>query len=238
MVGSWKDWLVSLILHGMAVGASVGLLPRSSPPSNEGPVPIYFEIIEAAAMESADQSADPPLGEPSQPQPIEDVPPPPQPELDSVDSGSVPKMDSGPVPKLVSGSDPMEEGPVPMNAGSVPMNDMEKMGEKRDKAVENSEIDEEEERAKVVAAPIALNRIVPVYPRSARRRGHEGCVTVSISVAEDGKVVSAEVLASSGHDELDAAALAAVRTARFAPATENGVSVRGELRLTFDFRLK
>ena len=125
-----------------------------------------------------------------------------------------------------------------MNAGSVPMNDMEKMWEKRDKAVENGEIDEEEERAKVVAAPIALNRIVPVYPRSARRRGHEGCVTVSISVAEDGKIVSAEVVASSGHDELDAAALAAVRTARFAPATENGVSVRGELRLTFDFRLK
>ena len=122
--------------------------------------------------------------------------------------------------------------------GSVPITDIGEMRKKQDESVENREIDEEEERAKVVAAPIALNRIVPVYPRSARRRGHEGCVTVEISVAEDGNVVGAEVVASSGHDELDAAALAAVRTARFAPATEDGVSVRGELRLTFDFRLK
>ena len=59
MVGSWKDWLASLILHGMAVGASVGLLSRSSPPSDEGPVPIYFEIIEAAAMESVDSGSVP-----------------------------------------------------------------------------------------------------------------------------------------------------------------------------------
>ena len=42
----------------------------------------------------------------------------------------------------------------------------------------------------------------------------------------------------SGHAELDAAALGAVRTARFAPATAEGVSVSGRLRLTFDFRLR
>ena len=95
-----------------------------------------------------------------------------------------------------------------------------------------------EERAAVVSDPIALNRIVPVYPRSARRKGHEGVVTVAISVAEDGTVAHAEVVSSSGYEELDNAALSAVRSARFAPATSDGVSVRGELRLTFDFRLK
>ena len=95
-----------------------------------------------------------------------------------------------------------------------------------------------EERAAVVSDPIALNRIVPVYPRTARRKGHEGVVTVAISVAEDGVVAHAEVVSSSGYEELDAAALSAVRTARFAPATSDGVSVRGELRLTFDFRLR
>ena len=96
----------------------------------------------------------------------------------------------------------------------------------------------QDERARIVSDPIALNRIVPVYPRSARRKGHEGRVTVEISVAEDGGIASAEVVASSGHAELDAAALGAVRTARFAPATEDGVSVSGRLRLTFDFRLR
>ena len=95
-----------------------------------------------------------------------------------------------------------------------------------------------EEHAAVVSNPIALNRIVPVYPRSARRKGHEGVVTVAISVAEDGVVAHAEVVSSSGYRELDEAALSAVRSARFAPATSDGVSVRGELRLTFDFRLR
>ena len=95
-----------------------------------------------------------------------------------------------------------------------------------------------EERAAIVSDPIALNRIVPVYPRLARRKGHEGVVTVAISVAEDGVVANAEVVSSSGYKELDEAALSAVRSARFAPATSDGVSVRGELRLTFDFRLK
>ena len=109
---------------------------------------------------------------------------------------------------------PLREGPVPSEEeGSVPITDIGEMRKKQDESVENREIDEEEERAKVVAAPIALNRIVPVYPRSARRRGHEGCVTVEISVAEDGNVVGAEVVASSGHDELDQAALQAALAA-------------------------
>jgi protein TonB len=94
------------------------------------------------------------------------------------------------------------------------------------------------EQARVVSNPVALNRIVPVYPRSARRKGHEGCVTVELVVSEEGGVSTADVIATSGHAELDAAALAAVRTARFAPATEDGVCVSGQLRLTFDFKLK
>ena len=96
----------------------------------------------------------------------------------------------------------------------------------------------QEERAKVVSDPIALNRIVPTYPRSARRKGHEGRVTVEIAVADDGAVADVEVVASSGYAELDAAALGAARSARFAPATVDGVGVSGRLRLTFDFRLR
>ena len=208
MVGSWKEWLASLILHGMAVGASVGLLSHTSPPLDEGPVPLYFEIIEAAAD---------PVAPAAEPPPESPVPPQTEP-------------DSGPVP--------LEPGPVPIpEEGSVPLEPDETAPAER---VEEHVVAEweEEERAKVVSEPLALNRIVPVYPRSARRKGHEGCVTVAVSVAEDGDIVQTAVVASSGHDELDAAALAAVRSARFAPATADGVRVRGELRLTFDFRLR
>lgn len=93
-----------------------------------------------------------------------------------------------------------------------------------------------DERAAVKAAPVALNRITPAYPRSARRKGHEGNVTVEFSVDVDGGVSGAEVAGSSGHAELDASALAAVREARFAPNTAGGAG--GRFRLTLDFRLK
>lgn len=92
-----------------------------------------------------------------------------------------------------------------------------------------------EERAAIIAAPVALNRIVPAYPRSARRKGHEGSVTVEFSIYNDGGVGAAEVAESSGHAELDRAALSAVETARFAPTADGGRD--GRFRLTLDFRL-
>lgn len=93
-----------------------------------------------------------------------------------------------------------------------------------------------DERTAVEAAPVALNRITPAYPRSARRKGHEGSVTVEFSINGDGGVSGVVVAGSSGHAELDASALAAVREARFAPKTAGGAGER--FRLTLDFRLK
>ena len=45
-------------------------------------------------------------------------------------------------------------------------------------------------------------------------------------------------MGGSGYGDLDSAAISAVRTAKFASATEDGVQVEGRLRLTFEFRLK
>ena len=112
-------------------------------------------------------------------------------------------------------------------------NPYENMVQEQDRA-EKADV----QQAKVVSAPMALNRIVPVYPRSARRRGREGVVALEILVSGSGSVSKAYVVGSSGHSDLDAAALSAVNTARFAPATEDGVQVEGRLRLTFEFRLK
>ena len=49
------------------------------------------------------------------------------------------------------------------------------------------------------------------YPYMAMRRSLEGSVTVSVTIAEDGALVSAGVASSSGVSDLDANALAAVR---------------------------
>ena len=78
---------------------------------------------------------------------------------------------------------------------------------------ENANIPAEVECAKVISAPKAIGRIEPVYPRSARRRGREGIVTIEAAVEETGQVGDVAVVATSGHDDLDSAAIKAVRKA-------------------------
>ena len=51
------------------------------------------------------------------------------------------------------------------------------------------------EHAAVVSPPTALNRITPVYPRSARRKGREGCVALDVRVSPEGNVVDADIAA-------------------------------------------
>ena len=243
--------IASLAIHAAIIGPMVGFihLQPSSDQTPEQPVPIFFEIVEEALPSTPDEQSG------TVPMPPKETVPEDMPE----DVGTVPEeMETVPedMPEDV-GTVPEDMGMVPENMGTVPENvetipeDMpEDMGTDPIENTENEKIsdakaeetvnDKEEsvEQARVMSAPVALNKIIPVYPRSARRRGHEGCVTVEISVAEDGHVSGAEIVSSSGHAELDSAALGAVRTAKFAPATEDGASVTGRLRLTFNFKLE
>lgn len=51
------------------------------------------------------------------------------------------------------------------------------------------------------------------YPGLAERQGHEGAVKVGFTISADGSLQSVTVKSSSGFDELDEAALDAVRDA-------------------------
>lgn len=245
---TWRNLLASFAIHVAVFGtvAVVGL-PHLAPEQDSGSVPIYFEVVEAAALDAAE----PETG--SVPNEISGSVP-----MKNGDSGSVPMREdalyheSGEEDGEMEDVDGWQVGQTSQNdtveaesVGEIGGID-EEIGDKEEEEAGHEPLSEQsesmemaqEERASVVSDPIALNRIVPVYPRSARRKGHEGSTTVEIVVADDGTVSHADVVASSGYAELDAAALGAVRTARFAPATEDGVSVSGRLRLTFDFKLK
>ena len=243
----WSDWLWSLMLHGTVVGAVMvaGAL-HLTPEQDERLVPVYFEVIEAAG-EGGELQPTVPEEAP------ERIPPDEAHEgtrLPEHEDASLQEEDVvEEVVKEIPEQPPEEQTayseitPYQMDATDSALSDeksfpLDALPQEGDSLPNDMASMQEEERAQVVSDPIALNRIVPVYPRSARRKGHEGSVTVEISVAEDGGIASAEVVVSSGHAELDAAALGAVRTARFAPATAEGVSVSGRLRLTFDFRLR
>lgn len=75
----------------------------------------------------------------------------------------------------------------------------------------------------------------PDYPASARRRGTEGVVVVSVLVHSDGHCEGAQVVESSGCDALDDSALTAIRKWRY----ETHARAEPELRrVRFVFKLK
>ena len=227
--------IAAVAIHAAIIGPMVASY-HLHPPSNhdqEQPIPVFFATVEEAL---------PPLSD-KQPESV-----PEDEQLASVPEdeqlASVPEYDLVPVPEYDLGSvseEGRDERPArPQSRGTRdPDKHAEGFASVSDaNAEETAQANESQEQAKVVSDPAALNRIIPVYPRSARRKGHEGCVTVEILVDEDGHVSEAGIVSSSGHAELDSAALGVVRTARFAPATENGVAVRGRLRLPFNFKLE
>jgi protein TonB len=67
--------------------------------------------------------------------------------------------------------------------------------------------------------------VTQYYPDSSRRAGEEGRVTVKVCVDTSGKVASTDVITSSGHPDLDAAALKVAHAYRFKPATSEGKPV-------------
>jgi TonB family protein len=75
-------------------------------------------------------------------------------------------------------------------------------------------------------APVSnlSSHTVPPYPPVARRLGAEGKVTLQLTVTAEGRVNQADVMASSGNDDLDQAARHwVVAHWTYKPALKNGV---------------
>lgn len=99
------------------------------------------------------------------------------------------------------------------------------------------------EAAPVAATPVeggdlssqVISARPPVYPIDARRRREQGTVKLRVLVGPDGRVEDLQIAVSSGSEQLDKAALTAVRRWRWAPQKQNGqpVAVRGMVPVTF-----
>ncbi len=87
--------------------------------------------------------------------------------------------------------------------------------------------------------PIARDHVIkPRYPEAARRDRREGRVLLRIAVRASGRVGDVSVVRSSGHEDLDRAAIEALRRSRFHPATRNGEAVEGALEQEVVFELE
>jgi TonB family protein len=87
-----------------------------------------------------------------------------------------------------------------------------------------------------VKAPRPLHTPEPKYSKSARKQKIEGVVTLSVIIGVDGKAHDVKVVKSL-EPTLDANAIEAVKTWKFAPAMKDGHPVAVEMRLEVDFKL-
>lgn len=147
-------------------------------------------------------------------------PPPQEPEPEPTPEPLPPLPE--PVPETVSEPDPPAT-PTPEPTPTLPEPDVAA-------APDNSD--------GVADVPPAPRRpIKPEYPLQARQEQWEGDVTCAVHISPHGRVLEADIVQGSGHEVLDAAALKAVRAARFSPALRRGRPVELRVRLTVSFRL-
>lgn len=89
--------------------------------------------------------------------------------------------------------------------------------------------------ALVNAEPLGETNPEPVYPPEALAKRLAGLVLIRALIDERGRVVRADVYQTSGHSQLDQAALEAVRRWRFTPARLDGEPASCELAIPVRF---
>ena len=92
--------------------------------------------------------------------------------------------------------------------------------------------------AGLTQAPVGLYNPPPAYPARARRQGVQGTVLLRLLITSGGRVDKVDVVTSSGHRELDDAAIDAVGLWRFRPALEGGVATDQWVDVPVVFRLR
>jgi protein TonB len=82
-----------------------------------------------------------------------------------------------------------------------------------------------------------LKNPAPQYPSLAQRRGWEGTVLLRVHVLASGKPGEIQVQKSSGRQQLDDAALDAVKRWSFVPAKQGDVAQDGWVSVPIDFKI-
>ncbi len=90
-----------------------------------------------------------------------------------------------------------------------------------------------------VAAVVDANDCTkPAYPNSALRNGDTGVVTLSFLIGKGGNVIDSKVDRSSGHRELDRAAVRGLELCKFKPGTIDGVPQQSWTRMEYVWNLE
>lgn len=89
-----------------------------------------------------------------------------------------------------------------------------------------------------VVYPKLVKFVRAKYPEAARKASRQGVVRLYVTVGVDGKVSKVEVAKTSGHADLDAAAVAAAKQFIYTPAKVNGNAVAAKIVVAYPFKLR
>ncbi|WP_324745498.1 energy transducer TonB [Pseudomonas veronii] len=165
----------------------------------------------------------------SQPAPPVVEPPPPPPPVVEPPPPVVDELAAKPAPKPIPKPKPVVK-PVPKPAP---------------KAVEQPPAPVAAPPAPPAPAPVTpasanaayLKNPAPEYPSLAQRRGWEGTVLLRVQVLPSGKPGEIQIQKSSGRQQLDDAALNAVKRWSFVPAKQGDVAQVGWVSVPIDFKI-
>ena len=76
------------------------------------------------------------------------------------------------------------------------------------------------------------------YPEIARKAGIQGRVVVQVLVSEKGKVIDTQIIQSLGHSGCDVAAIKAIQSVNWKPASRGYKPVLGWIAIPVIFKLK
>ncbi len=87
-------------------------------------------------------------------------------------------------------------------------------------------------------APSPTLKTQPLYPSALLKKGIGGKVLITAVVSTAGQVIKANIKTSSGHSELDNAAMQAVLKWKFKPGKKNGKDVQATCVIPYTFEVK
>jgi protein TonB len=198
-----RRWAVSIVLvlglHVAAVGMLMARQEQVEAGEASDTIVVDLAPLANAAIDAPDDIAP---GPPQQ----EMVQPPPEPEKpeqkveEKIETPPVPADTALPPPEPVEPPKPVVQPPVPLTTAP-----------QRQRAAKQAEV---MWQGKIVGL-IERNK---AYPPAAQARGETGVVQIAFSIDRQGRVLSSQVVRSSGHPALDQETLATLRRAQPFPS--------------------
>jgi protein TonB len=217
-----STFALSALLHLAALAAVLAWADEVPPRVPSAPIPIRWVVVAEAAVSAAPRTA--PAPEPARPSA-------PRRAAARVRPVPIPTRLEARAARALAPEEPAANGPAAL-PDSAPAPDAD--------VAAAAPVASGTEPGVVPTIPIPRGgyQVKPHFPRAARLRGAEGIALLHARIAPDGEVAELRVERSSGHADLDLAALRAVRRWRFEPL-EGAVGAEGAwVQIPVEFRLE